>query len=135
MINMIDYWNRILTNIKIAESGTCPNISSTNSDRPPGFPALLVDQIDNPDTAEDLENSENAVESTIEIQAYSNKSMTESRKIINIACDAMRHMGYRRRMGPKQVANAENSKIFRMVARFSRIIGTGEEIPKFESNP
>ena len=67
---MIDNWNRVLTNIKTAESGTCSNITSTNSDSPPGLPALLVDQIDNPDVAEDLENSENAVESTIEIQSY-----------------------------------------------------------------
>lgn len=130
---MIDNWNRVLTNIKFAESGICPNITSTNSDGQPELPALLVDQIDNPDVAEDLENSENAVESTIEIQAYSNKSLTESRKIINIACDAMRQMGYRRRMGPKQVANAGNSKIFRMVARFARVIGSGEEIKKFEN--
>lgn len=131
---MIDNWNRVLTNIKTAESGTCPNITSTSSDSPPGFPALLIDQIENPDAAEDLENSENAVESTIEIQVYSNKSLTESREIINIACDAMRQMGYRRRMGPKQVKNAGDNKIFRMAARFSRVIGAGEEIPKFESN-
>lgn len=130
---MLDNWNRVLTNISIAESGICPNITSTNSDSPPGFPALMVDQIDNSDTAEDLENSENAVESVIELQAYSNKNLTEARKIINIACDAMRKMGYRRRMGPKQVANAANSNIFRMVARFSRVIGAGEEIEKFES--
>ena len=130
---MIDNWNRVLTNIKIAESGICSNITSTNSDKPPGLPALLIDQIDNPDAAEDLENSENAVESTVEIQTYSNKSLTESRKIINIACDAMRQMGYRRMMGPKQVTNAGNSKIFRMVARFSRVIGSGDEIAKFES--
>ena len=129
---MIDNWNRVLTNIKFAESGICPNITSTNSDGPPELPALLVDQIDNPDVAEDLENSENAVESTIEIQAYSNKSLTETRKIINIACDAMRQMGYRRMMGPKQVTNAGNSKIFRMVARFTRVVGSGEEIKKFE---
>ena len=130
---MIDVWNRVLSNIKSAETGTCNNVTSANSDSPPLFPCIMVDQIDNPDVAEDLENSENAVESTIEIQAYSNKSLTESRKIINIACDAMRQMGYRRRMGPKQVTNAGNSKIFRMVARFSRVIGSGEEIAKFES--
>lgn len=129
---MIDNWNRVLTNIKTAESGICPNITATNSDSPPGFPALMVDQIDNPDTAEDLENTENAVESVIELQSYSNKNLTESRKIINTACDAMRQMGYRRRMGPKQVANAAGKNIFRMVARFSRVIGSGEEIEKFD---
>lgn len=129
---MIDNWNRVLTNIKAAESDTCTNITSTNSDSPPGFPALMVDQIDTPDIADDLENSENAIESVIELQAYSNKNLTEARKIINIACDAMRRMGYRRRMGPKQVANAAVNNIFRMVARFSRVIGAGEEIEKFE---
>ena len=130
---MTDVWNRVLSNIKSEETGTCNNVTSANSDSPPLFPCIMVDQIDNPDVAEDLENSENAVESTIEIQAYSNKSLTESRKIINIACDAMRQMGYRRRMGPKQVTNAGNSKIFRMVARFTRVVGSGEEIKKFEN--
>lgn len=129
---MIDVWNRVLSNIKSAENGTCNNVTSANSDSPPLFPCILVDQIDNPDAAEDLENSENAVESTVEIQAYSNKSLTESRKIINIACDSMRQMGYRRRMGPKQMTNAGNSRIYRMVARFTRVIGSGEEIKKFE---
>lgn len=129
---MIDNWNRVLTNIKAAESDICHNITSTNSDSPAELPTLMVDQIDNPDTAEDLENSENAVESVIELQAYSNKNLTEARKIINTACDAMRQMGYRRRMGPKQVANAAGNNIFRMVARFSRVIGAGEEIEKIE---
>lgn len=131
---MLDNWNRVLTNISIAESAICPNITSTNNDSPPGFPALMIDQIDNTDIAEDLENTENAVESVIEIQSYSNKNLTEARKIINIACDAMRQMGYRRRMGPKQITNATNTNIFRMVARFSRMIGSGEEIKKFDSN-
>lgn len=131
---MIDNWNRVLTNIKTAESGICPNITATNSDSPPGFPCILIDQTDNSDAAEDLENTENAVESVIELQAYSNKNLTEARKIINVACDAMRQMGYRRRMGPKQITNAANTNIFRMVARFSRMIGSGEEIKKFDSN-
>lgn len=130
---MIDNWNRVLTNIKIAESDICLNITSANSDSPPGLPALMVDQTNNSDTADDLENSENAVESVIELQVYSNKNLTEARKIINVACDAMRQMGYRRRAGPQQVTNAANTNIFRMVARFSRIIGAGEEIKLFDS--
>lgn len=125
---MMDYWNRVTTNIKEVASDICPNISSGNNDNPPGFPCVQVSQIDNPDTAEDLENNENAVESVIEIQTYSNKNLTESRSIMNLACDAMRTMGYRRRMGPKQVTNVADNNVFRMVARFSRMIGNGEEI-------
>lgn len=129
---MIDVSNRVLTNIKFATSDICQNITSTESDSPPGFPCLQVSQIDNPDAAMDLENSENAVESVVEIQSYSNKNLTESRKIIGVACDAMRRMGYVRQMGPKQIANAGGSNVFRMVARFRRIIGAGEEIERFE---
>lgn len=128
---MIDYWNRVLTNIQIAEGNVFPNITSTNSSNPPELPCLQVNQIDDADTAEDMENSENAVESVIELQSYSNKNLTEARKIMNIACDAMRQMGYRRRMGPKQMDNVSNSNICRMVARFSRIIGNGEKINRF----
>lgn len=129
---MLDFWNRVLTNIKTVESDICPNVTSTNSDSPPGFPCVMVDQLDNQDAAQDFENSENAVESIIEIQSYSNKNLTEARKIIGVACDAMRQMGYQRQMGPKQIANAGGNNIFRMVARFRRIIGVGEEIEKFQ---
>lgn len=130
---MMDFWNRVLTNIKIAESDICPNVTSTNSDSPPGFPCAMIDQLNNQDTAMDLENSENAVESAIEIQSYSNKNLTEARKIIGVSCDAMRQMGYQRQMGPKQIANASGSNVFRMVARFRRMIGAREEIERFET--
>lgn len=130
---MIDWSNRVLSNVAVSVSDLCKNVTATNSDNPPDFPCLAVSQIDNPDIAEDLENTENAVESVIELQAYSNKNLTEARKIINTACDAMRQMGYRRRMGPNQVKNVAGKNIFRMIARFSRVIGVGEEIKRFDS--
>lgn len=131
---MIDIWNRVTTNLQIAEKGTCLHVVSTNSDNPPGFPCLMVNQIDNPDAAEDLENSENAAEPVIELQAYSNKSLTEARNVISAACDAMRQMGFRRRMGPQRVQNAAAANVFRMAARFERLVGSGEEIEKFEGS-
>ena len=131
---MIDVFNRVLSNVTYSVKDICSNIASANSDTPPDFPCLQLSQIDNLDTADDLENSENAVESVIEIQTYSNRNLNESRKIINVSCDAMRQMGYRRIMGPKQIANVGDGNIYRMVARFRRIIGNGEEIKKFESN-
>ena len=131
---MLDVWNRVIENIVTAEKDTCQNIVSVNNDSPSEFPALLVSQTDNQDAAVDLENSENAIESVIELQSYSNKNLTEARKIMAVACDAMRQMGFRRRMGPQQVQNAAAANVFRMAARFERLVGSGEEIEKFEGS-
>lgn len=130
---MIDVSNRVLNNIKTYVSDICSNVQSSTSKTPPGFPALGVIQIDNPDVALDLENTENAVESVIEIQSYSNKSLNEAKTLINKACDGMRIMGYARRTGPMEVRNASDTNINRMVARFERIVSSVDEIKKFET--
>ena len=128
---MIDVSNRVLTNVKTYISDICQNVQSDSTRTPPSFPSASVVQIDNPDTAVDLENTENAVFSTIEIQSFSNKNITEAKTIINSACDAMRIMGYERRYGPSKVANAADTNIYRMVARFKRIVSSVEDIDKF----
>lgn len=130
---MLDVSNRVLTNIKICVSDVCQNVQSSSSKSPPGFPALSVEQIDSPDAAVDLENTENAVTSVIEIQSFSNKSITEAKKVINLACDGMRGMGYVRTYGPKEVKNASDTNIYREVARFKRIVSSVDEIKKFET--
>ena len=130
---MIDASNRVLTNIKTYVAETCKNVSNYSSKSPPAFPAVSVVQIDNHDACMDLENSENAVKSVIEIQCYSNKNITESRNIINQCCDAMRQMGYIRSYGPKPVDNASDTNIYRTVARFNRLVSSVGEIEKFET--
>ena len=128
---MIDVSNRVLTNIKTYVAETCKNVSNYSNKSPPAFPAVSVVQIDNKDAGMDLENSENAVKSVIEIQCYSNKNITESRNIINQCCDAMRQMGYIRSYGPKPVDNASDTNIYRTVARFNRLVSSVNEIEKF----
>ena len=130
---MINVENRVLSNVKTFISDICQTVQNDNKKSPPNFPAVSVEQIDNADAAVDLENSENAVISTIEIQAYSNKNITEAKIIINKACDAMRIMGYERQYGPSKVSNAEDTNIYRMVARFQRIVSFVNEIEKFKS--
>ena len=130
---MIDVSNRVLNNIKTYVSDICSNVQSSTSKTPPKFPALGVIQIDNSDVAVDLENTENAVESVIEIQSYSNKSLNEAKTLINKACDGMRIMGYARRTGPVEVRNASDTNINRMVAIFARIVSSVDEIKKFET--
>ena len=128
---MIDASNRVLTNIKTYVAETCKNVSNYSSKSPPAFPAVSVEQIDNPDACMDLENNENAVKSVIKIQCYSNKNITESKNIINQCCDAMRNMGYRRSYGPKHIGNAEDANIYRTVARFNRLVSSVNDIAKF----
>lgn len=130
---MINVENRVLTNVKTYISDVCQTVQNDSAKSPASFPALSVEQIDNPDTAVDLENTENAVTSTIEIQTFSNRNITEARTIINKACDGMRIMGYVRQYGPKRVQNAADTNIFRMVARFRRIVSSVDEIEKFET--
>lgn len=128
---MIDVSNRVLSNVKTYISDSCKNVSNYSSKSPPSFPAVSVVQIDNLDACMDLENSENAVKSVIEIQCYSSKNITESRNIINQCCDAMRQMGYIRSYGPKPVDNASDTNIYRTVARFNRLVTSVNEIEKF----
>ena len=128
---MISAENRVLSNIKTYVKDTCKNVSNYSSKSPPSFPAVSVVQIDNQDACMDLENSENAVESVIEIQCYSNKNITEAKNIINQCCDAMRKMGYVRAYGPKHIENASDTNIYRMVARFKRLVTSVDDIAKF----
>lgn len=128
---MIDASNRVLTNIKTYVKDICKNVSNYSSKTPPEFPAISVVQMDNRDICDDLENNENAVESVIEIQCYSNKNITESKNIINQCCDAMRKMGYARAYGPKHIENASDTNICRMVARFKRLVASVDDIAKF----
>ena len=130
-LEVINVENRVLTNVKTYISDVCQTVQNDNTKFPISFPAVSVEQIDNPDTAVDLENTENAV--VIEIQSFSNKNITEAKTIINKACDAMRIMGYERKYGPSKVTNAADTNIYRMVARFRRIVSSVDEIEKFET--
>ena len=128
---MISAENRVLSNIKSYVKDSCNNGSNYSRKSPPSFPAVSVVQIDNQDACMDLENSENAVESVIEIQCYSNKNITEAKNIINQCCDAMRKMGYARAYGPKPIDNASDTNIYRMVARLKRLVASVDDIAKF----
>ena len=128
---MIDALNRVITNITIAGGDTIQKVTNTTSYLPAQFPAVAVEQLDNADAARDLENSENGVNSVIQIQSFSNKSVTEARNVINIACDAMRTMGYARTFGPEPILNMSDTKIFRLSARFRRFVGSIDDITKF----
>ena len=128
----LNFENRVLTNVKIHISDSCTNVQGDSTRTPPDFPAVSVVQLDAPERAVDLENQENAIFSSVEVQAFSNKSLEEAKQIMAKCCEAMRLMGYIRLSGPYKVDNAQDKNIHRMVARFSRLIGHGDEIPRFK---
>ena len=115
----IDVSNRVFTNVKTYINDVCKNVSSGEDKSKAKFPAVSVIQIDNADSSIDLENSSD--------------SITEAKKIANMCCDAMRKMGYVRTYGPQPITNAADTSLYRMVARFNRIVTSVGEIEKFET--
>lgn len=128
----LNFENRVLTNVKIHISDSCTNVQADSTRTPVELPAASVVQLEAPERATCLENYENAIFSSVEVQAFSNKSLEESKQIMAECCDAMRLMGYSRYSGPFKVDNAQDKNVHRMVARFSRLIGYGEEIQRFD---
>lgn len=124
---MFDPFNRVFTIVKRKISPQCLNAGTTTDGSPPAFPYAGFRQLDNSSAADDLENNENAVNSGIEITVYSNKNITEAKNIAALAADAMREMGYQR-TGPFTPTNAADTNIFRVINRYSRLIGIGEEL-------
>lgn len=124
---MHDPFNKVFTIVKKAISAKCPNAGTTTDGSPSAFPYAGFRQLDNATTADDLENNENAVSSTIEITIYSDKNITEAKTIAAQAADAMRELGYRR-TGPFTPGNASDTNIYRVIYRYGRIIGAGEEL-------
>lgn len=122
---MFDPFNRVFTIVKRKISPQCRNAGTTTDGGPPAFPYTGFRQIDNSSAADDLENNENAVNSAIEITVYSNRNLTEAKNIAALAADAMRSLGYRR-TGPFTPGNVADTNIYRVIYRYSRVIGVGD---------
>ena len=125
----MDYANKVYTLVKNAIGTTfLKDSSQTYQSTPPAFPSMFFNQIDNSSTADDLDNTENAVNTTIEITTYTNDTakLTTAKKIHALADTQMRSMGFRRTFGPQQITNITDTSICRVIARYTRIIGSGD---------
>jgi hypothetical protein len=123
---MLDVQNRVLTRLKQNSTDICTKYTTDTSETPSEFPCVYFNQIGSRETATDMENNENAIESTIEIKVYSNKTQYEARRVAARQADILRELGYQRFYGPEPIPNASTG-IHRVVARFRRIICVGEE--------
>lgn len=127
---MIDKSNYLFTQVKNAISSLCKSASQTFIDAPSNLPHMFFNQIDNSSTADDLDNIENAVNTTVEITIYTtgNAKLTNAKNIMNLADTRMRELGFRRIYGPQQITNISDTSICRYLARYKRIIGSGDTI-------
>lgn len=131
MIAIIDKSSLVFTRIKKTVKDYCgENASQTYIASPPSFPYIFVDQKDNPSTGEDMSNNENAVEPLIEITVYTkgDASFSSNKNIHKLSDTAMRDMGFKRTFGPQQITNVSDTSITRLVARYSRVIGSDDTL-------
>ncbi len=129
MVKIIDKSNYLFTQIKNLYTTTqLKEASQTFQDTPPGFPAMFFNVIGNETTANDLSNSENAVNTTVEITFYATGAtrLSTCKSLMTTADDKMRSMGFRRVFGPQQITNVADTTICRLIARYNRIIGSDD---------
>ena len=133
-----DVSNRVFTNVREYVRSVHPNTNCQNAMTvsPDELPALGFRQINMREVGVDLDqgtfDDHVAVECSVEIQVFSNSDLTEARDIMNTACDAMRAMTVTRNYGAALIEDRNNRGIWRMVARFSRIVHGLSDIPRFD---
>lgn len=99
-----------------------PNLKCTTKNQytnPSEFPTLYLHMLNPLEEAQDLENDEvNAILATIEMQVFSNRSETESNKIMTKAISVMKSLHWSITMFPDPQTN---DKISVSIARFRKL--------------
>ena len=134
---MVDVSNRVFTNVRAYVLSKYPNVNCQNTQTasPVQLPTLGFRQIDNSEVGLDLSygsfEDDVAVECNCEIQVFANDDFNEARNIMMAACEAMRAMSFARTFGASLIEEKTNTGVWRIVARFARIVSGLDEIPKF----
>ena len=130
---MIFWQNRILTNVKTLLGEKCTNVVSVRSNLKAEFPACLVHVTLNNSFSDDLDNDrdeECAVYCGVTVEMYTRDSLESAMSLIAIANTAMMRMGFRRTEGPFHIEEEVQPELFRVLARYDRIIGSGDTIER-----
>lgn len=104
-----------------------PNTSFTTSDRvakDPKFPTVYVHEMSGSELARDLDGTSiNAIRSTIQIEVTDNESMARAREVMQNVVQTMKTMRYEVNTMPEF---SNTPTVYRVVARFRRVIGSGD---------
>lgn len=100
------------------------SFTATSNSTPASFPTLNINSLGEPQTEDDLDMSkQNAIISTIELKAYSTKSLDKATALMSKAGDTMISMGYSLIYGP---ATLNDTSPYCVVARFRRTVADGD---------
>lgn len=130
-MNLLDIESRVFSRIRNkypTELKTkYPDTYFTTSDRVatnPKFPTVYVHEMNPTEEAQDLENMTlNAITSTFQIEVTDNSSMSNATEVMNYVVGVMKTMRY----GVISMPEFSNTtSVFRKVARFRRVIGSGD---------
>lgn len=134
----MDVSNRVFTNVRKHVLDLYPDVNcqNTQTSSPVGLPAMAFRQIDNREVGLDLCGGSFgdivSVECNCEIQTFANDDIFTAKAIMEAACDAMRAMSFERTYGATVIETRDNTGVWRIVARFRRIVSGIDDIPRFE---
>lgn len=128
---MLDIQTRVFSRIKnqypAALITKYPETYFTTSDRvsqKPKFPTVYVHEMSSSELGRDLDGTTiNAVRTTIQIEITDNVSMSNAKEVMNYVVIVMKAMRYELVTMPEFNNTPE---IYRVVARFRRVIGSGD---------
>ena len=131
---MIYTQNAIFTVIRTAVLNTIStaNVTQTYSATPSKFPTVFAREIGHftPSQTQTLTNQQDVYETTWEVQIFSNitsGAKKQAYKLMSIVKNALRGL-YFIEVSENPI-DVSNDKYFTLIARFRRVIGSGEEFP------
>lgn len=135
---MIYTQNAIYTVIRTAVLASVPtaNVTQTYSATPSKFPTVFAREIGHftPNQTQTLTNAQDVYETTWEVQIFSNLTSgakEQAYKLMNAVKNALRWL-YFIEVSENPIDNS-NAKYYTLIARFRRVIGSGEEFPAVPS--
>lgn len=130
---MLDIETRVFSRVKniVTDNlkGKYPDLNFTMDDRlpdNPSFPTVYVHELMSVEKGNDLDNvTINAVLSTFQIEVYDNDKPEIAKNVMNEVCEVMKSMGFSIISMPEF---NNNPSYYRRVARFRRMIGSGDTL-------
>ena len=130
-MNLLDIESRVVSRLKnkypSALKTKYPNTDFTTSNRVadnPKFPSVYVHEMSSSEEGRDLDGlTLNAIMSTFQIEVTDNEDMTKATEVMNYVVQTMKTMRYEVVTMP-EFSNTQS--VFRKVARFRRVIGSGD---------
>lgn len=104
--------------------GKTLDFTAVSSNAPTVFPTLSVVSLGEPTYGNDISGTvQPGILSTVEIKSFTNSTLNDSTKLLDLASDVMLSMGYIMFYGQ---ATLSDVKPFCKVARFRRVVGDGD---------